>query len=49
MSTPEGISMLARINSMMPPFPEISVFESSRPRSTSAKRLTAKKSCVSLK
>ena len=41
MSTPGGISMLARISSMMPPRPEMNVFESSRLFSTSVKRVSA--------
>ena len=48
MSTPEGMSMLALISSMMPPRPEMNVLLSRRPRSTSSNRLRAKKSWGSL-
>ena len=48
MSTPGGISIPALISSMMPPRPEMKVLASSRLCSTSAKRLSAKKSCGSL-
>ena len=41
MSTPDGISIPARISSMMPPRPEMKVFESSRLCSTSANRVSA--------
>ncbi len=40
-STPDGISMSARINSMIPPRPEMNVLGSRIARSTSSYRLRA--------
>ena len=40
-STPGGISMSALMSSRMPPRPEMNVSRSTRPRSTSSKRLSA--------
>ena len=41
MSTPGGISMFARISSMIPPRPEMNVLASRRLCSTSANRVSA--------
>ena len=41
MTTPGGISMFALMSSRIPPRPEMYVSRSTRPRSTSSKRLTA--------